>query len=135
MRLARELIRYLGASAAALALDVSLLWLQISIKSGVPLPCGRSNLFLSGTAFVYYASVSRIFGFRRLDSAGTNSPSSWLSGSSGSRSTCHHLHRRLAFRLPLPRCKDCAAGFTFLQIFALRRWLLFTPWARGRDAC
>jgi putative flippase GtrA len=31
MRLARELIPYFGASAVGLALDVSLLWLQVSV--------------------------------------------------------------------------------------------------------
>ena len=68
MRLARELIPYFGASAVGLAIDVSLLWLQVSVI-GVPYLAAAAISFLTGTVLVYWASIRHIFGFRRLASA------------------------------------------------------------------
>ena len=131
MRLARELVRYFGASAAGLALDVALLWLQVSVI-GVPYLAAAAISFLTGTAFVYWTSVSQIFGFRRLKSASNEFAVFLLVGLVGlainlgviyigvSRLGLHYLLAKLG-----------AAGFTFLANFAMRRWLLFTPWARS----
>jgi len=131
MRLARELVRYFGVSAAALALDVALLWLQVSVI-GVPYLAAAGISFLSGTAFVYWTSVRHIFGFRRLESARNEFAVFLVLGLVGlainlgviyigvSRLGLHYLLAKLG-----------AAGFTFLANFAMRRWLLFTPWARS----
>lgn len=135
MRLAGELIRYLGASAAALALDVSLLWLQVSII-GAPYLAAAAISFLSGTAFVYWASVSRIFGFRRLESARNEFAVFLAVGLVGLTINLGIIYigvSRFGFHYLV--AKIGAAGFTFLANFALRRWLLFTPWARAPDAC
>jgi len=128
VRLARELIPYIVASGAGLALDVSLLWLQVSVV-GVPYLAAAAISFLSGTALVYWASIRHIFGFRRLASA-RNEFAVFLSiGLVGlainlgviyigvSRLGLHYLPAKIG-----------AAGFTFLANFAMRRWLLFTRW-------
>jgi putative flippase GtrA len=130
MRLARELIPYFGASAVGLALDVSLLWLQVSVI-GVPYLAAAAISFLTGTVLVYWASIRHIFGFRRLASARNEFALFLAVGLVGlainlgviyigvSRLSLHYLV-----------AKGGAAGCTFLANFAMRRWLLFTQWAR-----
>jgi len=129
-RLARELIPYFGASAVGLALDVSLLWLQVSVI-GVPYLAAAAISFLTGTVLVYWASIRHIFGFRRLASARNEFALFLAVGLVGlainlgviyigvSRLSLHYLVAKLG-----------AAGCTFLANFAMRRWLLFTQWAR-----
>lgn len=138
MSLARELTRYVGASGAAFALDVALLWLQVSVI-GVPYLVAAAISFLVGTAFVYWASVSHIFGFRRLESA-RNEFAVFLSvglvGLAINLGVIYVGVSRLGLHYLL--AKFGAAGCTFLANFAMRRWLLFTPWAsvtaaRSRD--
>lgn len=134
MRLARELLPYIGASGAALALDVSLLWLQVSVI-GVPYLAAAAVSFLSGTAFVYWASIRHIFGFRRLASA-RNEFTVFLSiglvGLAINLGVIYIGVSRLGLHYLL--AKIGAAGFTFLANFAMRRWLLFTPWDGARSA-
>jgi putative flippase GtrA len=134
MRLARELIRYVGASAAALALDFSLLWLQVAVI-GVPYLAAAAISFLCGTALVYWASVSHIFGFRRLESARNEFAIFLAVGLVGLAINLGVIHigvSRLGLHYLL--AKVGAAGCTFLANFAMRRWLLFTPWARAPAA-
>jgi putative flippase GtrA len=134
MRLARELIRYVGASAAALALDFSLLWLQVAVI-GVPYLAAAAISFLCGTALVYWASVSHIFGFRRLESARNEFAVFLAVGLVGLAINLGVIHigvSRLGLHYLL--AKVGAAGCTFLANFAMRRWLLFTPWARAPAA-
>jgi putative flippase GtrA len=134
MRLARELIRYVGASAAALALDFSLLWLQVAVI-GVPYLAAAAISFLCGTAFVYWASVSHVFGFRRLESARNEFAVFLAVGLVGLAINLGVIHigvSRLGLHYLL--AKVGAAGCTFLANFAMRRWLLFTPWARASAA-
>jgi putative flippase GtrA len=134
MRLARELIRYVGASAAALALDFSLLWLQVAVI-GVPYLAAAAISFLCGTALVYWASVSHIFGFRRLESARNEFAVFLAVGLVGLAINLGVIHigvSRLGLHYLL--AKVGAAGCTFLANFAMRRWLLFTPWARASAA-
>ena len=130
VRLARELIPYIGASAAALALDVSLLWLQVSVI-GVPYLAAAAVSFLGGTVFVYWASVRHIFGFRRLASARNEFVLFVAVGLVGLAINLGVIYVGVS-RLGLHYlvAKGGAAGFTFLANFAMRRWLLFTPWAR-----
>jgi putative flippase GtrA len=130
MRFARELIPYVGASAAAFALDVSLLWLQVSVM-GVPYLAAAAISFLSGTAFVYWASIRHIFGFRRLASARNEFAVFLAVGLVGLAINLGVIYTgvsRLGLHYLL--AKIGAAGCTFLANFAMRRWLLFTPWAR-----
>jgi putative flippase GtrA len=134
MRLARELIRYVGASAAALALDFSLLWLQVAVI-GVPYLAAAAISFLCGTALVYWASVSHVFGFRRLESARNEFAVFLAVGLVGLAINLGVIHigvSRLGLHYLL--AKVGAAGCTFLANFAMRRWLLFTPWARASAA-
>ena len=129
MRLARELIRYVGASAVALAIDVSLLWLQVSVI-GAPYLAAAAISFLSGTVFVYWASVSHVFGFRRLESARKEFAVFLVVGLVGLAINLGVIYigvSRLGLHYLL--AKIGAAGCTFLANFAMRRWLLFTPWA------
>ena len=86
MRLTRELIPYFAASAVGLALDVSLLWLQVSVI-GVPYLAAAAVSFLTGTVIVYWrrSATSSSSGASRVPA--TSSPSSWRSGWSGSQST------------------------------------------------
>jgi len=130
MRLARELIPYLGASAAGLALDVSLLWLQVSVI-GVPYLAAAAISFLTGTVLVYWASIRHIFGFRRLPSARNEFAVFLAVGLVGLAINLGVIHLGVS-RLGLHYlvAKFGAAGCTFLANFAMRRWLLFTPWAR-----
>jgi putative flippase GtrA len=134
MRLARELIRYVGASAAALALDLSLLWLQVAVI-GVPYLAAAAISFLCGTALVYWASVSHVFGFRRLESARNEFAVFLAVGLVGLAINLGVIHigvSRLGLHYLL--AKVGAAGCTFLANFAMRRWLLFTPWASASAA-
>jgi putative flippase GtrA len=134
MRLARELIRYVGASAAALALDFSLLWLQVAVI-GVPYLAAAAISFLCGTVLVYWASVSHVFGFRRLESARNEFAVFLAVGLVGLAINLGVIHigvSRLGLHYLL--AKVGAAGCTFLANFAMRRWLLFTPWARASAA-
>ena len=131
MRLARELIPYFGASAVGLAIDVSLLWLQVSVL-GVPYLAAAAISFLTGTVLVYWASIRHIFGFRRLASARTEFVLFVAVGLVGLAINLGVIYVGVSYLgLHYLVAKIGAAGFTFLANFAMRRLLLFTPWARS----
>ena len=134
MRLTRELIPYFAASAVGLALDVSLLWLQVSVI-GVPYLAAAAISFLTGTVLVYWASIRHIFGFRRLPSARNEFAVFLAVGLVGLAINLGVIYigvSRLGLHYLL--AKVGAAGCTFLANFAMRRWLLFTPWASALAA-
>jgi putative flippase GtrA len=129
MRLARELIPYFGASAVGLAIDVSLLWLQVSVI-GIPYLAAAAISFLTGTVLVYWASIRHIFGFRRLASARNEFVLFVAVGLVGLAINLGVIYIGVSrLELHYVVAKIGAAGFTFLANFAMRRWLLFTPWA------
>jgi putative flippase GtrA len=130
MRLARELVPYFGASAVGLAIDVSLLWLQVSVI-GVPYLAAAAISFLTGTVLVYWASIRHIFEFRRFASARNEFVLFVAVGLVGLAINLGVIYIGVS-RLGLHYlvAKGGAAGFTFLANFAMRRLLLFTPWAR-----
>jgi len=130
MRLTRELVPYFGVSAVGLALDVSLLWLQVSVI-GVPYLAAAAISFVTGTVLVYWASIRHIFGFRRLTSARNEFAVFLAVGVLGLAINLCVIYIGVA-RLGLHYlvAKVGAAGCTFLANFAMRRWLLFTPWVR-----
>ncbi len=134
MRLTRELIPYFAASAAGLALDVSLLWLQVSVI-GVPYLAAAAVSFLTGTVIVYWASIRHIFEFRRLASARNEFAIFLAVGLVGLAINLGVIYIGVS-RLGLHYlvAKFGAAGFTFLANFAMRRWLLFTRWGRLSSA-
>jgi putative flippase GtrA len=134
MRLTRELVPYFGASAVGLALDVSLLWLQVSVL-GVPYLAAAAISFLAGTVLVYWAAIRHIFAFRRLASARNEFAIFVAIGLVGLAINLGVIHVGVS-RLGLHYlvAKGGAAGFTFLANFAMRRLLLFTRWARPSSA-
>jgi len=134
MRLARELIPYFGASAVGLAIDVSLLWLQVSVI-GVPYLAAAAISFLTGTVLVYWASIRHIFGFRRLASARNEFVLFVAVGLVGLAINLGVIYVGVShLGLHYLVAKIGAAGFTFLANFAMRRLLLFTPWGRSSPA-
>ena len=60
-----EISSYVTASAIAFAIDFCLLAALVSF-AGVPYLAAAAISFAAGTVFVYWASVTRIFDFRRI---------------------------------------------------------------------
>jgi putative flippase GtrA len=128
IRLLRELGGYVGASAIALGLDICLLALLVS-GLGVPYLAAAASSFLAGTLFVYWASVKHVFGYRRLESAGNEFAVFLAIGVVGLTVNLAAMYMGVSkLGLHYLLAKVLAAGFTFLANFAMRRWLLFTPW-------
>lgn len=129
MRLIRELTGYVGASAAALVLDVGLLWLQVSII-GLPYLLAAAVSFLCGTVMIYWASVRHIFGFRRIENVREEFAVFLAVGLVGLAVNLAAMYLGVShLGLHYLVAKFGAAGCTFLANFAMRRWLLFTPHA------
>ncbi len=128
IRLLREFGGYVGASVVALGFDIGLLVLLVS-GLGVPYLAAAAASFLAGTLFVYWASVKHVFGYRRLESAGNEFAIFLTIGLVGLSVNLAAMYVGVSkFGLYYLLAKVLAAGFTFLANFAMRRWLLFSPW-------
>ena len=128
IRLLSELGGYVGASAIALGLDIGLLALLVS-GLGIPYLVAAATSFLAGTLFVYWASVRHVFGYRRLESASNEFAIFLTIGLVGLSVNLVAMYAAVSkVGLHYLLAKLLAAGFTFLANFAMRRWLLFTPW-------
>lgn len=60
-----ELVTYTAASAAALAVDVGLLVMLVTLAGWQYMPAAATS-FVAGGIFLYVLSITFVFGFRRL---------------------------------------------------------------------
>ena len=60
-----EIVLYAAASAAALVVDATLLFLLVSLAGRQYLPSAAAS-FVSGSIFLYVLSVRKVFKFRRI---------------------------------------------------------------------
>jgi putative flippase GtrA len=134
-RLVRQATGYVGASAAALAVDLTLLALLVS-GFGVPYLAAAFISFSAGTVVVYWLSIRHVFDYRRLeDWRGEFAVFAALGlvGLVVNLTAMYSLVDGLGLHYLV--AKVGAAGFTFIANFLLRRWMLFTPRSTsGEDA-
>ena len=133
-RLLREGLRYVGVSALAFALDLALLTLQVELL-GIPYLAAAAVSFLAGTVFVYWASITHVFGYRRLESAHIEFGLFALVGVIALGLNLVVIYAAVdAIGLHYLLAKFAAAACTFLVNFGLRRWFLFSPWRDGKSS-
>jgi len=129
-RLLRETAGYLVASAAAFGLDIGLLALQVSML-GMHYLAAAGVSFIAGTLFVYWASVRRIFGFRRVHDRSLEFSLFLGIGVVGllvNLAVIFLVVHQLQLHYLVGKC--AAASATFGTNFALRRAMLFSPWRK-----
>lgn len=126
-----ELLSYAAASAAALAVDVSVLALLVSQAGWGYLPAACVS-FTVGGVFLYFISIRFVFRFRRITHRALELPLFVALGLAGLVVNAAvmfvaiesaHLHYLLA--------KGAAAGCTFATNFVLRRRLMFARLAHA----
>lgn len=129
----REFLRYVAASALALALDT--LVFTAALNGGAGLAGAAAAGFLSGLALNYALSTRHVFCRHRLVDRRLEFVGFALIGCAGLILTEVILWLTVAqFGLaPLP-AKLMSAGATFLSNFFLRKWLLFTPRRTAQQA-
>jgi putative flippase GtrA len=124
--LIREVIGYVAASAAALAIDVATLTLLVSALRVNYLAAAAAG-FVGGTIFIYWISIRQIFRYRRLKDARIEFGVFLAVGVAGLAVNLAVMYLAVAtVGLHYLIAKFCAAGCTFTVNFGLRRWLLFT---------
>lgn len=127
----REMATYLVASTVAFLLDIGLLAAQVSLLD-ISYLAAAAVAFLVGTLFLYWASVTHIFGYRKL-----TDPNQELGiflgigvvGLGVNLITMYGLVDGLDLHYLL--AKVFAAALTFGVNFGLRRAMLFSRW-RGK---
>jgi putative flippase GtrA len=120
-----EFLSYAVASAAALAVDVSVLTVLVSLAAWGYLPA-TSVSFTVGGVFLYFISIRFVFRLRRITNRALELPLFVVLGLAGLIVNVlvmfvviegAHLHYLLA--------KGTAAGCTFATNYVLRRRLMF----------
>jgi putative flippase GtrA len=125
--LVRQVSAYVGASAAAFAVDFLLLSLLVS-GFGLPYLAAAFMSFSAGTVVVYWLSIRHVFDYRRLEDWRPEFSVFAALGLVGlvvNLTAMYLLVDGLGLHYLL--AKVGAAGFTFITNFLLRRWMLFTP--------
>jgi putative flippase GtrA len=126
-RLVRQATGYVGASAAAFAVDFLLLSLLVS-GFGIPYLAAAFVSFAAGTVVVYWLSIRHVFDYRRLEDWRPEFAVFAALGLVGlvvNLTAMYSLVDGLGLHYLV--AKVGAAGFTFIANFLLRRWMLFTP--------
>jgi len=127
----REIAGYGLASAVAFAIDLSLLALLVALAD-VPYLAAAAASFVTGTIFVYWASINHIFGYRRVGNVPGEFGIFLIIGVVGlalNLTVMHAAVERLGLHYLL--AKIVAACFTFGCNYGLRRALLFTQLGRS----
>lgn len=130
-----EISSYVTASAIAFAIDFCLLAALVSF-AGVPYLAAAAISFAAGTVFVYWASVTRIFDFRRIGNPPREFGIFLAIGAVGLALNLGVMHVAVErVGLHYLAAKIVAASLTFGCNYALRRAVLFTQYNRtsGRD--
>ena len=123
----REFATYGIASTAAFGIDLSLLAALVALGDA-PYLAAATVSFVTGTIFVYWASINHVFNYRRLGNAPGEFGAFLIIGVVGlvvNLAVMHAAVERLAFHYLL--AKVAAACVTFGCNYGLRRLLLFTP--------
>ena len=127
-QLVREGAGYVAVSGIAFVLDLLLLSAQIELFA-IPYLAAAAVSFLAGTVFVYWASVTHVFGYRRVDSSTIEFGIFLLAGLVGLAVNLAAMYAAVdVFGLHYLIAKFGAAACTVLVNFGLRRWFLFTKW-------
>ena len=121
----KEAIGYLGASACALAVDVSILYILVHYFSWWYLGAATAS-FLAGLTVAYALSVSLVFKHRRLKDRRLEFASFAFIGAGGVAINAAVIFAGVKYLgLHYLIAKGVAAAFTFAWNFAARRQFLF----------
>jgi putative flippase GtrA len=124
-RLLRELYGYGAASIAALAVDVSILWILVQF-AGLDYVLAATVSFISGVVVAYWLSIKLVFRQHRLSDRRFEFICFTAIGTGGlviNAIVISLAVRLLGVHYLLAKCT--AAGFTFTFNFVARRQLLF----------
>lgn len=126
-RFVRQATGYVGASAAAFAVDFLLLSLLVS-GFRIPYLAAAFVSFSAGTVVVYWLSIRHVFDYRRLEDWRPEFAVFAALGLMGLLVNLTAMYSLVdGLGLHYLVAKVGAAGFTFIANFLLRRWMLFTP--------
>ena len=122
---ARDALRYFLASACALCVDISVLWLLVQYFSWWYLAAATTS-FLSGMVVAYVLSITMVFDHRRLSDQRIEFLSFTAIGGVGLAINAGVIFTAVTyFGVHYLIAKCIAAGFTFAFNFSARRQLLF----------
>lgn len=125
-----EFIRYGAASAAALTVDASTLWV-LTGPAAAPTLVAATLSFILGCAVAYMLSIRFVFAYRRMCGHMAEFPFFVLTGIAGLGVNLLVIEAAMEiFHQPLPIAKATAAACTFATNYLLRRRLLFSLPAR-----
>jgi len=123
--LAREAIGYTAASACALLVDMTVLWLLVNFLSWNTMAAAATS-FLTGAVVAYELSVRLAFKVHRLQDRRAEFAGFVAIGTIGLAVNAIVIYVGVHFAgLHYLLAKCVAAGFTFLCNFLVRRQLLF----------
>lgn len=122
---AAEALRYALASAAALALDASLLWVGVT-RFGLPPWFAGAITYAAGLAVIYLLSVRWVFARRAVPDARSEFVIFAALGLFGMALNSGTLYAATAAGLALPIAKGISAAIGFAANFVSRRAILFS---------
>ena len=128
---AGEALRYLAASAAALALDAGLLWFGVA-RLAMPAWLAGAVAYGAGLVLIYALSIRWVFARRALRDARGEFFAFALLGVVGLLLNSATLHLATGIGVALPFAKALSAGIGFVANFVSRKVLLFS--GAGRRA-
>lgn len=121
-----EFIKYTGASACALAVDVAVLWM-LARATGVHYLVAATAAFACGAAVAYWLCIKFVFSFRRIDKTAPEFGMFCAIGIFGLLVNTIVLGTAVGlFGIHLLVAKAGSAAITFLSNFAFRKLLLFS---------
>ncbi len=122
---ASEAVRYFLASAAALALDASLLWLGVT-RLGLPAWFAGATAYAAGLGLIYGLSVRWVFASRAISDARSEFTIFAALGLVGMALNSGTLYVATAAGLALPLAKGISAAIGFVANFISRKAILFS---------
>lgn len=122
---AAEALRYALASAAALALDASLLWVGVT-RFGLPPWFAGAITYAAGLVVIYLLSVRWVFARRVVPDARSEFVIFAVLGLFGMALNSGTLYAATAAGLALPIAKGISAAIGFAANFVSRRAILFS---------
>lgn len=130
----QEILRYSIGAAAAFAVDVALLTVQVEYLHLHYLPAATIS-FIAGTVVIYWFSIAFVFRYRRLSDARAELGIFTAIGALGVllNLACMFVAVEL-LSIHYVLAKVGSAALTFCTNFALRRLTLFTTFVQSHNA-
>jgi putative flippase GtrA len=126
-RLLSELVGYALVSAAALAIDVAILYLLVEVAGWYYLLAATCS-FMTGAFFAYFLSTRLVFRYRRLSDRRLEFAAFAGIGLVGLAINAVAIYTLVEFcGAQYMIAKGAAAILTFSANFLMRRWALFSP--------